>query len=75
MDSFKVKRKPKKELKVEDIWFHEGDVRTCYVIEDKEGKGWNYVVPLRIDGNGIRIAFQNEKHLLETFEKIEDKEL
>lgn len=71
LDSFKVKRKPSKELKDEDIWFHEGDVRTCYVREDKEGKGWNYVVPLRADEYGIRITFQNEKHLLETFEKYD----
>ena len=73
LESFKVRRKPDKEVVV-DEWFHEGDIRTCYVVKEKKeyGGGWNYIVPLHSDESGVRIMFKDEKHLLETFEKIEE---
>lgn len=71
LKTFKVKRRPDKELEDKEMWFQEGAIRTCYVVDGGD-KGWNYLVPLREDGIGTRITFKNEEHLLLTFEKIDE---
>ena len=71
LNSFKVKRKPNKVVKDNDAWFHEGDIRTCYVKTTTKSLGWYYVVPLNADESGVKITFLNKEHLEQTFEIME----